>query len=207
MRDWSVLKAAAGVIAMLLASSPSAYAYGGHHGGYHGGHYGYGYHGSYGHYYSPHFYSGYRGGYGGYDRPYYYSGYRRGYGLYHRPYYSGHGGHSPLYSLLSLPATLAYHILKLPAYLLAGPHVSGDYYYAPDGGAGRDRSRTPGADDTPAQPRKNGPGAPEQQGGARAPDSASWDALVEGRYRDALHSFANEAQANPLKGGPKVGYA
>jgi len=178
--------------------------YGGHHGGYHGGHHRYRHHGGL-HYRSSHSY-----------RHRYHGGYRH-----HRPYYRSyrhHGGHhSPLYSLLSVPAHVAYAALKVPAAIVGGltGHGHRDHggpggrYHPDDGGVRGGDGRAPGTDGAPpanTAPPGNGNGGTQ----GRYEESNltdNWDALAQGAYRHALRGFGDAATAAPRTGKPKVGYA
>lgn len=208
------------VFALFAITSAPATAYGGHYGGgHHGGYYGGGHHGGYyggghhGGYYGGGHYGGHHGGHHyGYGYPYrysYYGGHHGGYGHggYYGPY-SYHGGyHSPLYSLLSIPAYVAYAALSVPAAIVGGyghgydggghgdsGHYNGDQQ--PDSGHGPDNATPPGNDNGSTQGRFND-----------TKYADNWDALAQGSYHSALRGFGDEATAQPRKGTPKIGYA
>lgn len=214
----SVVTAAWIIVWALGYSLPvQARGYGGH---YYGSHYGYGYsghhgyrHGRYGHGYRHHGYRhgrygyGYRHGYRHYGRyghhrgPYYvyrHNSYR--YPVYSGRHYRSHG-HGPLYTLLSVPAHLAYGILKTPAVIvdsLTRPHSSENY--TSDGNSIPQHIRKDQA--TTQSTQINQP----VKKNSRASGSG-WDALAEGRYSDALQLFRILAETNPDRGIPKAGYA
>lgn len=204
MRSYLSITTAAWIIILTLVYSSSAHA-GGYGGYYYGSHYGYRHYGHHGNYYGNHGY-GHYGHYGYHRGPYYvyrHSGYYSP-GYYHERNHSTHG-HSPLYTLLTLPAHLAYGILKAPAVIVdsltrpysSGSNTPGDNSHGHSSGAGNVSS----------QPGETENNQPAKEEGARIMDSTGWDDLAQGRYRDALHSFGNLAQANPDKGAPKAGYA
>jgi len=172
--------------------------------------------GYYGHY-------GYRHHGYGYHRPYY--GY--GHSYRHRGYYSGYRGHgygyrrhhgsshSPLYKLLSIPAHVAYGVLKIPAYVVGGltGSYSGGYsgpYRNDDSGADVPATDYNGDSDNSTE----GPSATDSSNGSTTGNAtpiprndAGWAALARGDDRAALQHFSQMAMANPRQGIPKVGYA
>lgn len=181
-----------------------------------GGYYSYGYR-----HYSPHY--RHHGHHYGYRRHYYrhYSHHGYPHRRYYRPhYYHGYSGyHSPVYKLLSIPAYLAYGILKIPATILGG--LTGSHYYAGDYHDNDRHGVSPGggrSNDNNTHKEENGTGTGNHQGSGYQPKSQSddrqientgrgWNALVRGRALEALRYFGQQAQANPRQGEPKVGYA
>ena len=196
----SIVTAAWIIVWALVYSLPvQARGYGGH---YYGGHYGYGYSGHHGYRHGRYGY-GYRyyGRYGHHRGPYYvyrHNSYR--YPVYYGRHHRSHG-HGPLYTLLSVPAHLAYGILKTPAVIvdsLTRPHSSENH-----NSGGNSSAQNIGIDTATTQSTHINQPAKDN---SRVSDSG-WDALAEGRYRDALQSFRILAEANPEKGTPKAGYA
>lgn len=181
-----------------------------------GGYYSYGYR-----HHSPHYrHYGHHYGYRGhYYRHYSHHGYphRR----YYSPnYYHGYSSHhSPLYKLLSVPAYLAYGILKIPATILGG--LTGSHYYAGDYHDNDRHDVTPGGskyNDNNTHDENSGAGTENHRGSGYLPKSQpgirqgentnpGWNALARGRALEALRYFGRQAQANPRQGESKVGYA
>lgn len=215
---WAMKKRSAApfVAALLIFGTQPAWAAGyghGGHGGYghgyggYGGHGGYGYGHGYGHGYGyGHSYYGGYGGYGGYGHGYY------GHGGY------GYGG-GLLYGLLSIPAHVIGAVFGYPHH---GSYGRSDYSSRTydssvyiERGAGPETSEQSndgggygGGATPPAGGGGSGKGGPASKGGSADPmGSPGWGVLAAGNYSGALTDFAVEAESNPSRGVPKVGYA
>ena len=199
------------VLLFLVFSPATAEArYGGHISigyGHHGyGHHSYGYHG-YGH-------RGYRSRHYGYRHYPYRYGYKRHYYRHyrynyrHRSYsgrsYSGHRSYSdgkhrnPLVTILTAPAYLAYGILKTPAVIVDS--LTGDDDHGADSDS-RHRQGVKSATDTTTAVHD------EPYTAQTLLEEPGWQALANGYDREALRRFAEQAQASPHNGVPKIGYA
>ncbi len=171
---------------------------GGHQGSRHGSHLSIGLGGHHGSHSGLHLSIGLGGrhGYSGHSSYRYYPSYsyRHRYG-YHAPYYR-----YPIYS--------RYHYVS-PAYR----SYSSTRYVIVDDDPGRYEARViygsqqpyPRTTDGRVADPYAGTGSTEQ--GMHAVDSPGWGLLAADRPADALSVFANEAQRNPTRGMPKLGYA
>ncbi|MEX2516866.1 MAG: hypothetical protein WD572_08180 [Gammaproteobacteria bacterium] len=192
------------LLALTPATAEARYGYGGHisvgyghHGGHYRGHHGGHYRGYYRHGYRSHSRHGYSPRY--HHRSRYYSRGYRSYG--YRPGYRSygyHGSHSPLYKLLAAPAYLAYGILKTPAVIIDSLT-----------GSSHGHSSSTHAPATTATQGNNNSNASSSRSESVEPllDNAAWNALAQGQHSAALSMFGQQAQANPRKGEPKIGYA